>query len=356
MSASQPRRATHDARIEGLRVFAALCVFVYHFTGDTQRILEPAWRSSLLWKAAMEWTGPLGVGIFIAVSGVVGAWSIRRRGSAAPGFVKSRLTSLFLPYWWVAVPLMALAVAAGALPASELWKAPVWLSGLGIVSRATFFPPVDAWWYMTLALQMAIALPWVYRAVDRIGAVGALLLAALVAAVTCRLVADTSWSYLAMGLLPARAFEFVTGIVIGNASASGARLRASSPALVAMLAGAAVLIVADPALAIPRVIAVAMLVAVLAAIDRLSAGATKVALAGGSISYAFFLSHSPWARPVLTALANTMGDVPASVAGAAVSLAVAVAVATGFTASYAFAQSAWARAREQRPNRTSAEA
>jgi peptidoglycan/LPS O-acetylase OafA/YrhL len=329
------RRA--DIRIELLRVIGALSVFAYHFSSDVRSVVWPAAGSNAWWVAASAPLGPFGVALFIVISGVVFTWA---RANDSLDFIRRRLATLFPLYWWIAVPLILLALIAHRMPWDDLWKVPVWLSGLGILSRATLFPVVDGWWYITLALQLALVYPVLSKVQNRLGAEVFVLGCALVAILSVLTLRALGWDYANGGFVGSRLTEFAVGMTIGRFSTVGAkggpRGRVLASAGVAVAVWATVVRVSPLVALAPVVVWLAV-----ANLGNASGRLGRWIGTAGGLSFAFYLSHSPWARPVLTSLARVTTPATSVVLGGALSLGGAILIAWGFLSSFAWAGGLW---------------
>lgn len=167
------------------RVVGALSVFVYHFVGDATA--AGLFRHSVSQSAANVVAGfaaSWGVSLFVVVSGLGLALSAGRRPTGVWGFWKDRALRPYPRYWWVALPLLGFALVGGALSVHEFWKLPFWLLGLNFLDARLFFPTVNAWWYVGLAIQMYAVFPalmWISR---RAGPLGLVVVSALATTAT----------------------------------------------------------------------------------------------------------------------------------------------------------------------------
>jgi peptidoglycan/LPS O-acetylase OafA/YrhL len=326
-----------DTRIELIRVVGALAVFTYHFMGDVEAVIQPSFAAAPTWVAIRELSGPYCVTLFIIVSGIVFSWSWAR-SEGARSFVRRRLSSLFPLYWWVALPLIALALVAGRMPTADLWKVPVWLSGLGIVSPLTVFPVADGWWYMTLALQLVLVFPVLRVVQDRIGDAGLLVSACAVTVISVWLLRGVGLRYATIGFVGSRLLEFAIGLVIGRRQAGVVRSwpRASTMAVAAC--AVAIYAVASGNSVWNVVLAPATVVLLIGLVPNADGMSGRWLIGAGGLSYAFYLSHSPWAKPLLTGIAGLGADQWLELGlSAALSLAVACVIAWGFLASFMWA-------------------
>jgi peptidoglycan/LPS O-acetylase OafA/YrhL len=117
-------RATQvrDPRLDALRGFAALWVYLYHLGEgghlDRLRPLVPHW----LWSVLID-AGHLGVPVFFVLSGYVMALTARSAAFDGPGarrFVAKRLWRLTPPYWFAVVVACAFVVLKAAVSAAPV--------------------------------------------------------------------------------------------------------------------------------------------------------------------------------------------------------------------------------------------
>lgn len=323
----QGSQSRTDSRVEGLRVLGALAVFTYHFMGDAESVAGAGGR--WLWDTLRTGSGPFGVTLFIVLSGVVFSWS-SREGQSWRAFVARRLRSLFPLYWWVAIPLVGVALVTGAMSWHEMWKVPIWLTGLGIIHPSTFFPLVDGWWYMTLALQLVLVYPLLRGIQNRVGWRGFLILSAAVSLASVMAFSSTRLSYLLMGFAGSRLLEFAVGMTLGVALGCGetiSRRKARCPWLLGAVAAIGFMSPGGIASALAALAAIVVL-------GQLPDPGSVVLRSAGAYSFAFFLSHSPWAKPILRHIAGGGLTMRVIVAGMA-SLACATAAAWLFQSSFA---------------------
>lgn len=327
----------NDTRIELLRVIGALCVFSYHFMGDAESVLLPTLGPAPLWDAIRDGSGPFGVALFIILSGLVFTWAWPRASSWAE-FVRRRLAALFPLYWWIAVPLIALALLAHRMPTTNLWKVPFWLSGLGIVSRETFFPVVAGWWYMTIALQLVLAYPVLRRMQERLGLEVFVLGCAVVTVASVWALTNLGLYYAISGFVGSRLLEFAVGMTIGKYLRAGTRGWPRASVLAAVTLALAVC-VASPGISLRSALAPVVVLLTVGIAGNVSGSFGRWVNVGGSLSFAFYLSHSPWAKPILSSVAR-MGSPEIGIAlGGAMSLTAAVLIAWGFQSSFLWVSS-----------------
>lgn len=322
-----------DVRIELLRVLGALSVFTYHFMGDVDTVLRPGFSDSLLWATIRHVSGPFGVSVFILVSGIVFGWAWSRPAGPVR-FVQRRLKSLFPVYWWIALPLIGAALLTHRMGFGELWKTPIWLSGLGILSPRTFFPVVDGWWYMTLALQLAVSYPFLRKLQERIGDSWFLFFSAAVCTMSVLLLNAMGLQYAVAGFVGSRLLEFACGMVVGRHVSSGEKALPQWRELLVLLLVCVAGVAVSRTLSGASALAVFVVVIVLAVMRNSQTHLAHMVTTAGGLTFAFFLSHSPWAKPILTVLSSVTSTIGAMVAGGFVALTFAVLVAWFFKWSF----------------------
>jgi peptidoglycan/LPS O-acetylase OafA/YrhL len=288
---------------DALRVVAMLAVFAAHYIGALPLSAGPLASDAI--RAASV---PFAVSIFIMLGGFMFALTESRVISRPYGTaLKERLRRLLIPYWIVAIPFMAAALLSGEMRASELPKAVVWLTGLNILSPAVYLPVSEAWWYVTLAIQVAIIAPILPRLRDSVGHFG---LAVLALSVNCVVLLairmlPSDWEYLAQGLVLARLTELTIGYVIGSAlfQARDRLVDLATLATVGVLAagGARMHTIGmwTPPIALLGVTALFALCAARYGTSRVAGAAGMLVAPVAATSYVFYLSHTPIVRMVV---------------------------------------------------------
>ena len=210
-----------------------MLIFLYHFGADYQRIVGSVSAAGLSpWLAitAHPDLAVWAVSLFVILSGL--SFTLASHGSASrrPQYAR-RAVRILAPLWVIAVPYLAAGLALGEMSTGDLWKVPIWLLGLGVVSPATFFPVSKAWWYVTLALQCALVMPLILGLVRRLGLtrVIALLIVTELASLWLIGLLPPEWHYLRMGLVLARLIEISVGVLAAEALLSPHWLGASPP-------------------------------------------------------------------------------------------------------------------------------
>ena len=292
------------AWIDALRVLGATLIFLYHFGADYQIIVGPASAaglSSWLTITADPDLAVWAVSLFVILSGL--SLTLAGHGSASyrPRYAQ-RAVRLLAPLWVIAVPYISAGLILGEMSTEELWKVPIWLLGLGVVSPATFFPVSKAWWYVTLALQCALVMPLIVALVRRLGLTKAMALLIATELATLWLIAllPPAWQYLRMGLVLARLIELSVGVLAAEAlSRHVGWARALFLAIMLVAAGsvARMLGAVTGAQIVGVWAGVAVVLAVLAGRGRPGPGwLTAAAVA----TYMFYLVHAPIGKYTIT--------------------------------------------------------
>lgn len=372
-------RSRRSPGVDVCKIVGALAVFTYHFVQDYRGETGGAWAIGWLQGMRLEAFATWGVCLFVTVSGLTLGWSYADRSGGTP-YWRARLRRIYPTYWWVAIPLTVLAAAAGRLAVTDYWKAPVWWAGANFVSPATFWPVVDSWWYIGLAMQLYLAFVgfvWLARRQWGVPALAALCAAAPFVYVFAFPRAGAlagyleSWfiglSYVTLfcaGFLLSRlvaggsevaalgaAVHGVDGETGGEDRAARGRRQVPSYATVAGLALAATSLVVMAVLrerwiAQPAALAFVVLL-VPWRIGAAAGGAATRAVAWlAGLSFVFYLSHSPWAKPVLGALSRAGVDGPW--VSYAACLATALAVALCFWVTFGWTEARLRRGRSSR--------
>ncbi len=169
-AAAAGRRPRRSPGVDVCKIVGALAVFTYHFVQDYRGETGGAWAIGWLCGMRLEAFATWGVCLFVTASGLTLGWSYAD-GPCGARYWRARLRRIYPTYWWVAIPLTALAAAAGRMAVTDYWKAPVWWAGANFVSPATFWPVVASWRYIGLALQLYLAFTgFVWLARRRCGA------------------------------------------------------------------------------------------------------------------------------------------------------------------------------------------
>ena len=142
-----------------------------------------------------------GIAAFVVLGGFAPALGCLASPPTYRAYAAKRLVRILAPYWTVALPFIVAGFVVGEGVLADAWKIPVWLGGLGPVSPQTYIPISEAWWYVSLALQISLIVPlmvWSYR---RLGPLPTTCGVLAVNAVTLLLIgfAGKRWEYLAPG-------------------------------------------------------------------------------------------------------------------------------------------------------------
>lgn len=316
------------AWIDGLRVVGALMIFAYHFLTDYERTFgaSPSTASFMnaWWPHFNEWA----ISLFVILAGLSLTLSWQPLTDVR-GYLRRRAVRLLVPLWIIGVPYVFAGIALGLMRVPDLWKVPVWFSGLGAISPATFLPVSEAWWYVTVALQCALIAPLVQWVTDRIGLAWGLLGMALTSLLSLWAIGRLpgEWHYLTQGLVLARLIEFGVGVLAANAIRRKAGLATiGSSALGLALAG----LLADRLDAVTSAGALGLwIVIVLAFALALRSGprSPRWLVTAGLATYPFYLAHAPIGAYTIRTLASLGADAPWLLAALALTLSGAVASA-----------------------------
>lgn len=303
-------RSSRSLHIDAARIVGAALIFLYHFGGDYPRVFGPTAMAALFVPLVRHFAA-WGIALFIVISGfsLTAALAVRRYHYGT--WASRRVQRLLIPLWLVAVPYLCAALIVHEFTLADSWKLPVWLSGLGVLSPATYLPPSQDWWFVSLALQLALLAPALWYVLDKTGPV--------VTAAACSLVTvawlgwvlrlPAQWHYLNQGAAPARLVEFALGMV---AAWYATRQPTRRDALA--LVGSAALLVGSGYLAqqlggLAPTVAIATIALLL--VTSCVAGGLKshtpfaVALVAEA-TYVFYLTHAPVSRVTLE-VANRFG-------------------------------------------------
>lgn len=302
--------------VDVCKIVAALAVFTYHFYLDYRSEVGAEWPSASLDARSLgEW----GVCVFVVVSGLALGWSHARTGRHGLPYWKARVRRIYPTYWWVAVPLTALAAVVETLPPDNYWKIPVWWAGASFVSPQTFFPVVASWWYIGLSLQLYGAFAgfiWLVRRKGGLIAVAALSAVSPFIYVFVLPATGFDASYMATWFVGLRYVTvFCVGFLVSRALKAESSRRDALWTLSPGLLTALVFVVA--ALVVMAVLRglqpwatqliaagfVLLLAPVGLAGEKRQSTMLKVAAWFAALSFVFFLAHSPWAKHIIPAMA-----------------------------------------------------
>jgi peptidoglycan/LPS O-acetylase OafA/YrhL len=151
-TAARPRRRPW---VDVIRIVAVLLIFLFHFGPDW---LQSSFAApSATWRFISEHFAQWGIAAFVMLSG----FTLKLTFKEGPfrGYLAHRLSRILGPFWTVAIPFALVGFALGEQGWQNLWKLPVWLLGLGFLSPETYQPISEAWWYVSLALQISLIMP-----------------------------------------------------------------------------------------------------------------------------------------------------------------------------------------------------
>lgn len=301
--AGTPRLAWPDA----VRLLATAAIFLFHFFPEFLRLsgTQGGGFERIVGKSFNDW----GLSAFVVLSGFSLTLSCLTAARPYRDYAARRLVRLYAPYWTVAVPITALGFAMGVAGLDELWKVPIWLLGLGVVSESTYLPISNAWWFVSLALQISLLAPlvvWVYR---RYGAFVATLGMLAVQAATLGVIyfAGRGWQYLDQGFVLARLAEVVAGVLAACILVK----RRDGGSIRAELGGLAALLVAVPFLySIPHYhfipwdapFVLALVFAACALWAPAGGRQVRWLAVAAAYTYCFYLCHAPVTKYTLEAL------------------------------------------------------
>jgi len=238
----------------------------------------------------------------VVLSGLGLGWSFGPRGLRGKPYRKDRLLRIYPTYWWVAAPLTVIAVVVGRLSTADFWMVPIWWASVSVATPQTFFPIVESWWYIGLALHLYCLFPLLVWLAQRRG--GLMVAAGLSAG------GSLMYTFVFSRMGPATpylkawfiglsfALPFFIGILLSTATWSPEvpHWRWSQAATVVVsLAGLLVLDVRADGW-FPRLLAVGLVAAVAPwGLGRTSTerGALRLLRWLAALSFVFFLAHSP---------------------------------------------------------------
>ena len=206
------RGARRELWADVIRVAAVLLIFFYHFTPDWLASLgeQPSTVHQFVAAHFSEW----GIAAFVVLSAFALGLALSRRRTSYGEYCAHRLARIFAPYWTAALPFALVGFALGEAAWVDIWKLIIWLLGLGPVSPSTFQPISEAWWYVSLALQISLLLPLMRWLRQRLGLlpITAFALATSVATLAAVNAASSDWHYLSQGLVLCRLSELMIGL------------------------------------------------------------------------------------------------------------------------------------------------
>ncbi|MEV0266162.1 acyltransferase [Streptomyces sp. NPDC050617] len=290
--------------LTGLRWYAALLIFCYHFAHES-KYTTSAHRSEILNKITLG--GPSAVSLFFILSGFVLVWSARI-GDKPGSFWRRRFARIYpshavtflvaaLLLVWEGKPLVS-SIALGNLTLTQSWipNRADWWFGFNGVS-----------WSLSCEFFFYFSFPFLVPLLRRLSARGlwATLIAGNLAVILVPFLADfvegaTGWNskYFIYMLPPVRLVEFAIGIVLALL-VKGGHWRGPGTVISFILSGAAVFVLS---LDVPyifhwnacTVIPYTFLIAALARNDirgKRSLLRHPVLVYLGEVSFAFYLTH-----------------------------------------------------------------
>jgi peptidoglycan/LPS O-acetylase OafA/YrhL len=212
LTAAVPRRLWADV----VRVAAVLLIFLFHFAPDWSKSTgtTPNALDLFIARHFAEW----GIAAFVVLSGFALGLTIQTRPRPCGCYVAHRFTRILAPFWTVAIPFAAAGFALGERSWHDLWKLPIWLLGLGFLSPQTYQPISEAWWYVSLALQIGLIMPLLMSIRRRWGLAPLTVLAVAInaAALAANRPIRPEWVHLAQGFVPCRLAELALGIAAAD--------------------------------------------------------------------------------------------------------------------------------------------
>jgi peptidoglycan/LPS O-acetylase OafA/YrhL len=292
-----PPQTARQLWADVIRVAAVLMIFLYHFTPDWLASVgaQPSAAQQFITDHFAEWA----IAAFVVLSGFSLWLTLAARQRPYAAYLSRRLVRIFVPYWTIAVPFALIGFALGEAVWPDLWKLPIWLLGLGPVTPGTYLPVSEAWWYVSLALQISLIVPpllWLRR---RLGLLPLTLcaLAMNTAAMFAINAAGPNWQYLNQGLVLCRLTEVMIGVAAAEIVLTG---RQRNRATLLPLASMALVMVGAPLLDMLHMRTSWQATLVLAAL--FTAGSLFAAsihlrarwlTSAAALSYCFYLSHAP---------------------------------------------------------------
>ena len=205
MSDSKKLRVQRLAWLEGMRIFAAIMLLLYHsqllFTkyvytpqptgllNNGQQILSAAHQlgSGLLTQIASApiWFGFQFVDVFVLISGFSLVLSLKGKPLEIKSFLKRRSLRILLPFWtvaWLAYPVLWAIGKATNSYAPDAWHT---FGGLTFpllfdYGGSVLMPTSGTWWFVPLILSFAFVFPFLWSLLQRWGARNFLIISILI--------------------------------------------------------------------------------------------------------------------------------------------------------------------------------
>lgn len=276
-----------------------------------------------------------GISIFVVLSGLSLSLSAASR-PGEPARIKARALRLLLPLWVVAGPFLIAGLVLGETTPQELWKVPIWLLGAGAISRETYFPVSAAWWYVSLALQCALLVPYIARRTSKLTLPGlaAVLIAADLAALALIRVLPAQWEYLVEGLIFARLIEIGVGIVAARLIHVRHRWQDVVATVLMLAAGAIAAEALGARTSAMATCVILSLVLGLALVARDGAPSSPTLSLAAATTYPFYLVHAPIGKYSITVLSYQGLRALPCLAGIALGLSICAALAVTFAVNW----------------------
>jgi peptidoglycan/LPS O-acetylase OafA/YrhL len=280
-----------------IRVAAVLMVFLYHFTPDwlASVAAEPSAAQQFISDHFAEWA----IAAFVVLSGFSLALILSVNQSSFTEYLSHRLVRILGPFWTIAIPFALVGFALGEAPWTDLWKLPIWLLGLGPANPDTYLPVSEAWWYVSLALQISLIVPILMRVRRSLGLLplAACALALNTATMFAVNAAGPQYHYLNQGLVLCRLTEVMVGVAAAEMvlarRAGGRGLRAALMSMGLVMAASPLLDMLDMRTSWEATLALAGLFTAGAVFAASLAIRSRCLTWAAALSYCFYLSHAP---------------------------------------------------------------
>ncbi len=205
MSDSKERRVQRLAWLEGIRIFAAVMLLLYHsqllFThyiytpqptglwSNGQQILNAAHRlgSGIFDQVASVpiWFGFQFVDVFVLISGFSLVLSLKGKPLEIRSFLKRRSLRILLPFWtvaWLSYPVLWVIAKITNSYAPDAWHT---FGGLTFpllfdYGGGVLLPTSGPWWFVPLILSFALIFPLLWHFLQRWGSRNLLIISLIV--------------------------------------------------------------------------------------------------------------------------------------------------------------------------------